>query len=83
MKCKHCGKELMVVTMYVDASVYGQPRYNAAAAGGYVTVPFAADGERTIHFPNAAAAAGCIPFSFTDCAHEPAVEPVNVTSGAL
>lgn len=81
MKCKHCGHELVPVTIYVDASSLIAVGH---APAGYVPQqpPVWLSGWQpveqgvTISLPNAAAAAPCVPSMLSvACQHEPESTP--------
>lgn len=77
MKCKHCGKELIAVTMYMEA-----PNVAANAPAAVMPIQPSAPvrfGE-FLYFPCAAAALAYLP-GMIPCAHEPEAAYPNTAAG--
>lgn len=84
MICRHCGKELIAVTMYMEAGVFGtagaptpQPRIDQ-------WLPLNTGETYTIFFPGVTASVPCVPNVWPAplCQHEPAPEYVDTTGAA-
>lgn len=76
MMCKHCGKRLVQVTMYMEADSFSVAANGPAGAMAYIPP------VHGIQSTPPAAAAPQMPWSVVyPCSHEPADEPINAAGG--